>query len=404
MEHWQIDQPTTIDLELVRRVRVSLMGGQLNLIAHDDPRDRTARVEVSEVSGHDLRVGLDGDTLTIDQPQLGWANFGASARAVIEQPRATVSVLVPVEVDATVTATSADVLVIGLDGEVAIITMGGEHFADRCVGRLRLTSGGGELSVRDHRGRVEARTATGDITISGELTRFDGNTISGRTILDVSDGTPERITHSSVTGATTVRLPETTNARIFLNTVAGTLRVDDWQAGGTLGRGYSREPLLADQPSTELRCASVSGAITVLGVTVGSAPAPGTRIPVGHLDEEAAVRVDLDSAPRLRTPGTRSTASEPTAPGSAEPRPRDPATPPESQDPAPAVQGSQKPGPQTPGLHTSGPQTSGPEASGPDSSDLDGFHGSASPENPATDATTDSPDHSGGAGTTGAGS
>lgn len=346
MEHWQINQPTTIDLELVRRVRVSLMGGQLNLIAHDDPQDRTARVEVSELAGHDVRVGLDGDTLTIDQPQLGWSNFGASARAVIDQPRATISVLVPVEVDATVTATSADVLVIGIDGEVSIITMGGEHFADRCVGRLRLTSGAGELSVRDHRGRIEARTATGDITIAGELSRFEGNTISGRTILDLG-GAPERINHSTVTGSTTVRLPESTNARVLLNSVAGPIRVDEWRGAATIGRGYAREPLHPDQPTAEIRCASVSGAITVLGVaeapapapaapeaasgaapapgptpTPTPAPAPGTHVPLGHLDAETAARVDLDGAPRLNAPD-----SDDSAPTAADPRPRDPAQP-----------------------------------------------------------------------------
>ena len=65
IEQWLIDSPKTIDLELVRHVRVSLMAGSLDVIAHDEPG---CRVEVSAVEGRDLKVAIEGDTLLIDHP------------------------------------------------------------------------------------------------------------------------------------------------------------------------------------------------------------------------------------------------------------------------------------------------------------------------------------------------
>jgi hypothetical protein len=71
-EKWLINGPKVIDLDLVRTLKVSLVGGQIDIVAHDEPG---ARVEVHSVSGKDLKVSIDGDTLEIDHPQLAWDNF-----------------------------------------------------------------------------------------------------------------------------------------------------------------------------------------------------------------------------------------------------------------------------------------------------------------------------------------
>ncbi|MGY6498706.1 MAG: DUF4097 family beta strand repeat-containing protein, partial [Microcella sp.] len=71
-ETWIISDPTTIDLELVRSVKLGLIGGQVDIVAHDEPG---ARVEVHSVSGRDLRVALEGDRLVIDHLDKRWTNF-----------------------------------------------------------------------------------------------------------------------------------------------------------------------------------------------------------------------------------------------------------------------------------------------------------------------------------------
>jgi hypothetical protein len=84
-EKWLLDGPKTIDLEGIRRLKVGLVGGHIDIVGHDEPG---VRVEVHSVKGRELLVQLDGDRLEIDHPQLRWdnwidafKNFGSSIRA-----------------------------------------------------------------------------------------------------------------------------------------------------------------------------------------------------------------------------------------------------------------------------------------------------------------------------------
>ena len=65
IEKWVIapGESRVIDLELVRKLKVSLIGGKVDVIAHDEPG---ARIEISGVTGKDLKVEIDGDVLEIE--------------------------------------------------------------------------------------------------------------------------------------------------------------------------------------------------------------------------------------------------------------------------------------------------------------------------------------------------
>ncbi|MEJ1230155.1 MAG: hypothetical protein WDM88_05315 [Galbitalea sp.] len=56
----------------MRRLKVALVRGQVDIVGHDEP---TTRVEVHSVSGKELRVALDGDSLEVDHPQLRWGQL-----------------------------------------------------------------------------------------------------------------------------------------------------------------------------------------------------------------------------------------------------------------------------------------------------------------------------------------
>ena len=62
-EKWLVDGPKTIDIESARSLKVGLIGGQIDIVAHDEPG---VRVEVHSVSGKDLKVSIDGDQVEID--------------------------------------------------------------------------------------------------------------------------------------------------------------------------------------------------------------------------------------------------------------------------------------------------------------------------------------------------
>ena len=73
-EKWLIQpgESRTIDVEVVRALKVGFIGGQIDIVGHDEP---SARIEVHSVTGRDLKIVIDGDRLEIDHPQLRWDNF-----------------------------------------------------------------------------------------------------------------------------------------------------------------------------------------------------------------------------------------------------------------------------------------------------------------------------------------
>src|SRR6218665_1865736 len=64
-EKWiiQVGESRVIDLGDVRKLKVGILGGRVNVIAHDEPG---TRVEITGVTGKDLKVEIDGDSLEID--------------------------------------------------------------------------------------------------------------------------------------------------------------------------------------------------------------------------------------------------------------------------------------------------------------------------------------------------
>ena len=73
-EKWLIapGEERVIDIESVTRLKVGLVGGQVDIIAHDEPG---IRIEVHGVTTKDLRIESHDGEVEIDHPQLGWDNF-----------------------------------------------------------------------------------------------------------------------------------------------------------------------------------------------------------------------------------------------------------------------------------------------------------------------------------------
>ena len=116
IEKWVVNPGETrvIDLELVRKLKVSLIGGKVDVIAHDEPG---ARVEVSSVTGKDLMIKIDGDSLEIDHPQLRWDNFVEVFKGFTGSAKAVVSILAPRHIAMKLGVVSGDALVSGFDND-----------------------------------------------------------------------------------------------------------------------------------------------------------------------------------------------------------------------------------------------------------------------------------------------
>lgn len=270
MEKWSIapGESRVIDLELVRRLKVSLVGGKVDIIAHDEPG---ARVEISSVTGKDLSVSIDGDRLEIDHPQLRWDNFLEVFKNFSGHAKAEVSILAPRSVVLKLGVVTGDALVSGFDGDAKFSTVSGDVVVDNHRGDIELSSVSGEISAGNHVGHVKAHSVSGEIIAAGEITAFSADTVSGDIIVDASN-TPSKIDTNTVSGDLTVRCDLGAGARYRVNTVTGTVRIDESEFKGVLGKGFERVVGELAGQWLDLGANSVSGNISVMYRAAASAP------------------------------------------------------------------------------------------------------------------------------------
>lgn len=264
IEKWVIQpgQTKVIDLEVVRKLKVSLIGGRVNIIGHDEPN---ARVEVSEVTSKELTIEIDGDRLVVDHPMVRWDNFIEVFKGFRGHAKAEVSILVPREVELKLGVVTADALVAGLTTDARLSTVSGEIVADNIIGDIELNSVNGELAVGHHTGRIRANTVSGDITASGDITRFSADGVSGHMVVDAT-GTPRDVNINTVSGNLTLRLVRGSGARYRVNTVSGKVQLDDVTVKGTLGKGFERVVGSLDGGAwLDLQANSVSGDVAIVG-------------------------------------------------------------------------------------------------------------------------------------------
>jgi hypothetical protein len=263
LEKWIVlpGESRIIDIELVRRLKVGLIGGQIDIIGHDEP---SARVEVHSVSGKDLKVSIDGDVLEIDHPQLGWENFLDVFKSFGQNSaKAEISVLVPRSVALTFGMVSASALVSGLTTSASLSTVNGELQVEGVTGDLDLKSVSGEITVQSHTGSITAHTVSGDITASGNITKFSSDGVSGDVFVDAL-GHTDRISTNTVSGSLTARLSEDVGTRYVVNTVSGTLQLDNSVIKGTRGRGFKSTTEGDGNFYTDVIANSVSGNVSVI--------------------------------------------------------------------------------------------------------------------------------------------
>lgn len=258
-EKWLLDGPKTIDLEGIRRLKVGLVGGHVDIVGHDEPG---VRVEVHSVTGRELLVKVDGDRLEIDHPQLSWDNWIDAFKNFGSSIRAEVSVLVPRSVAVTLGVVSAEALVAGIEAAVQLNTVSGDLVADGLTGKLAANSVSGEVTVRDHVGPVGVNTVSGDVIASGALTKFDVDGVTSEVMLDAT-GIPDEVRVNTVSGAVTARFEPDTPASYTVQTVGGKLHFDAQSVTIVKGRYTARHGDLSER-WTDVRINTVGGDVSIL--------------------------------------------------------------------------------------------------------------------------------------------
>jgi DUF4097 and DUF4098 domain-containing protein YvlB len=258
-EKWLVDGEKVIEVGPIKRLKVSLVAGQVDIVGHDEP---TTRIEVHSVRGKSLRIAIDGDGLEIDHPQLSWDNFIDVFKSFTGSARADVSVMVPRDVALKFGVVSAKALISGLTKDASISTVSGDLVVDGVKANIQLNSVSGEIAVRNHEGEIVARTISGDVTATGEISKYVTDSVSGNVFLDIQ-GTPDEIRVSTVSGDVTTRLASGVAASYKINTVSGKLQLDDSQITGVRGSFTGKFGTL-DKSWLEFKANTVSGNVSVL--------------------------------------------------------------------------------------------------------------------------------------------
>ncbi|MGN6127352.1 MAG: DUF4097 family beta strand repeat-containing protein [Humibacter sp.] len=262
-ERWLVmpGDSKTIDFEVVRKLKVSLVGGQVDVIGHDEP---TARVEVNDVEGKEIKISIDGDTLEVDHPQWRWDNFIDVFRSWRGKARADVTILVPRDVSLKLGVVSATALVSGLVTDAKLNTVNGEITADGLIGDLDLNTVSGELTARDHRGEITVHTVSGDITVSGSVPKFSAESVSANVYLDLFD-VPYNINTNTVSGDVTLRIDDGLGVRYRINTVSGVAHLDGTTiVRGSMGKTFTHETGTLEGRWVDMSVNSVSGNLSVV--------------------------------------------------------------------------------------------------------------------------------------------
>ncbi|MCL2514608.1 MAG: DUF4097 domain-containing protein [Microbacteriaceae bacterium] len=261
-EKWLVNpgQAKTIDVDGVTSIKIGLIGGQVDVIGHDEP---TTRVEIGGVTGKDIKVTVVGDRLEIDHPQLRWDNFLDVFKSWQGKARADVSVLVPRDVALKLGTVSGNALISGLVSDAKASTVSGDLTIDTLVGNLELNAVSGELAVQNHLGAVKANTVSGDVTLGGTLSRVAIDGVSGNMFVDAK-GVPDGIRTNTVSGDLTLRIDGDTPARYKVNTVSGTLQVDNSIYRGASARNFDYQDGPLDKHWVEVAANSVSGNVSVV--------------------------------------------------------------------------------------------------------------------------------------------
>ena len=177
-ESWVVAGPQIIEIEAVSTLQVQLVGGRVDVVAHDGPG---ARIEVHAVDGRPLEITLsDGELRVGYQFTLGgWDGFLEKFRNFGGKDRADVHIAVPREVRAKVGTVSADGLLAGVVEDASVSTVSGTLITDGTRGRLGAKTVSGEIVVRDHRGDLRLNSVSGELAASGELSLVQANSVSG---------------------------------------------------------------------------------------------------------------------------------------------------------------------------------------------------------------------------------
>lgn len=259
-QNWTVTEPQTIEVGGVTALKLGMVQGRFDVVAHPGPG---VRIVISEVHGDPVAISLDGGRLEVRHqlhgPQGWFKNLMGSVNHNSENS-AIISIEVPVEVDVEVGTVSGDGLVAGVNGAARLNTVSGSVAAKATAGELHVHTVSGEVTARNHSGILTAKSLSGAVAASGHLTHVRANTVSGNLNFDLQ-GFTQDFGSNSVSGDLTIRLPHDVGIDIVAKSASGAVVIDDEQYPQSGGKVETIAG--PDDQLMLVRTNSVSGKISI---------------------------------------------------------------------------------------------------------------------------------------------
>ncbi|WP_265521864.1 DUF4097 family beta strand repeat-containing protein [Oerskovia flava] len=268
-ETWTVTGPQILDLAEVVRLDATIMNGRIDVVAHEDPAERGARIEVHDVDGRPLEIRLDGGTLRVGYTfdGTGWKNFLDRFRTYSGKDSVDVYVAVPADADVRVATVRGDGLVAGARQGARVATVAGTLMVADSTGALAVDTVSGEVTVSDHEGSLTMESVSGDLTATGALTDVRLDTVSGAVTIDTRS-TPDALSVNAVSADVLVRLPDPDAMSYTARCVSGRLLIDGVEyrtAAGSFKRPGPGALSGGDgDPARPVSVTAVSGNVTIL--------------------------------------------------------------------------------------------------------------------------------------------
>ncbi|QTE30301.1 DUF4097 family beta strand repeat-containing protein [Pengzhenrongella sicca] len=271
-ESWVVTGPQIIEIDDVAGVRVGLVRGRADVVAHDGPG---VRIEVHAVDGRPLEVSLADGELRVGYAFTlrNWEGFLDTVRNVRDRDTADVHIAVPRQVSVKLGTMSAEGLLTGVRAGASVSTVSGSIVTDGTAGLLMVNTVSGDVAIRAHTGDLRLNSVSGELTASGDLGRVSANTVSAPVTLDLT-GVQGAVNASTVAGDVTVRLPAERGVTVSARSVSGRVVIDGHEHKGKgQGPGQVSVELQTGDGACAITAKTVSGHLTVLrGVADHASP------------------------------------------------------------------------------------------------------------------------------------
>jgi DUF4097 and DUF4098 domain-containing protein YvlB len=224
-QNWDVTSAQTIDADSVTSLKLGMVRGRFDVVAHHGP---VTRIEISEVQGDPVAVSLEDGRLEVRHqlhgPQGWFKNLMGTVNHNSEN-YAVISIAVPATVEVEAGTVSGDGLVSGMAARTRLNTVSGSVMADGTEGELHVNTVSGEVSARHHTGVLTAKTVSGEVTASGNFSHIRANTVSGAMSFDLL-GYTQDFGANSVSGDLTIRIPHDVGVDIVAKSASGTVVID----------------------------------------------------------------------------------------------------------------------------------------------------------------------------------